>query len=205
MNKNTEAKKITKYTCPRCANSLQLYANYYFTIRADIDPDTGKISEPNIGNIYKMKIFQGQFQCTQCGVLDEDHGDTIGEATLNIYTNIADNVGTKCLSNVFPSGEQFQVVKKSKGYRFYKDQQFKNLEFELEKLKSRIRDSSSIEDLRCLVRYVGPTEEEELQAEKRIKRIDKIYEKYGDELPPNAQSELDILTEKQDKYEYKYC
>ena len=86
-----------------------------------------------------------------------------------------------------------------------KNTEAKNLEFELENLKSRIRDSSSIEDLRCLVRYVGPTEEDELQAEKRIKRIDKIYDKYGDELPPNAQSELDRLTKQQDEYEHKYC
>lgn len=205
MNKNTEAKKFTKYTCPRCASQLQLYANYYFTIRADVDLDTGKISEPNIGNIYKIQAFQGQFQCTQCGVLDEEYGETIGVATLNVYTNIADKVGTKHLTNVFPSGENFQVIKKSKGYRFYKDQQFKNLESELENLKSRIRDSSNIEDLRCLVRYVGPTKEEELQAEKRIKRMDEIYDRYGDELPPNAQSEIDKLNKKQDEYEHKYC
>lgn len=195
MNKNT---KFTKYNCTRCASPLHLYANYYFTVKAEIDSDTGNINEPTIGKVYKMEAFQGLFQCAQCGIV-------LDESNLSRYTNIADKVGANYLSKVFPSNEHFQIVKKTKGYRFYKDAQFKNLESELENLKSRIRDSSSFEDLRDLVRYVGATEEEELEAEKRIKRIDEIYDKYGDELPPDIQYELDRLNEQQDEFEYKYC
>lgn len=84
-----------------------------------------------------------------------------------------------------------------------KDKRISELESELEQIKAAIRRGDS--DLKY---QVGPAAEDQAAAETRIKEMDRIWERYGDDQgkwPHHVQENFKRLSEQQKTYENQYC
>lgn len=84
---------------------------------------------------------------------------------------------------------------------------------ELEKLRSYVREAETLEDLKILRFYVGPSDQESQEASERLEQMDKIYElcswdKPEYQLTSNeqlARERWNRLAKRQGEFESRYC
>ena len=67
------------FTCPKCGSTLKIYASYNFTVSADVNPNTGKPDNLQVGQVNYLN-FSDEIICISCGTLDP-----ISNATINVF------------------------------------------------------------------------------------------------------------------------
>lgn len=67
------------FTCPKCGNPLKIYASYHFTVSANVNPNTGKPDNLQVGQVDYLN-FSDEIKCISCGTLDP-----ISNATVNVF------------------------------------------------------------------------------------------------------------------------
>lgn len=80
-----------KFVCPKCGKQLKIYSSYSFTISANVNPNTGKPDNLQIGTVNYLN-FSDEIECISCGALDPNSNAKI---------------------NVYPIIKQFEVRKKT--------------------------------------------------------------------------------------------
>ena len=131
MNKNTEE----KFKCPKCGDHLQLCAIYYFTVKADIDPQKGIIAEPQIGNVYLWDNDNlSGIECRSCKVLEEKD-ESYALDMFKIFSDITDIVGMPDIVDIYPILGQFDVTKKG---------EVEKLKSKIERLKQQVDELSQL-------------------------------------------------------------
>lgn len=69
----------SKFVCPKCGEPLKIYSSYSFTISANVNPNTGKPDNLQIGTVNYLN-FSDEIECISCGALDPN-----SNANINIY------------------------------------------------------------------------------------------------------------------------
>lgn len=123
-----------KFICPKCGDRLQLCATYYFTLKADIDPQKGIIAEPKIGNVYQWDNNLSGIQCKSCNVLEEKD-ERYALDMFKIFSDITDIVGMPDIVDIYPILGQFDVTKKG---------EVEKLKSEIERLKQQVDELSQL-------------------------------------------------------------
>lgn len=67
------------FTCPKCGSALKIYASYHFTVSADVNPNTGKPDNLQVGQVNYLN-FSDEIICISCGTLDP-----ISNAMINVF------------------------------------------------------------------------------------------------------------------------
>lgn len=69
----------SKFVCPKCGSSLKIQSSYSFTISANVNPNTGKPDNLQIGTVNYLN-FSDEIECISCGALDPN-----SNAKINVY------------------------------------------------------------------------------------------------------------------------
>lgn len=68
-----------KFICPKCGSSLKIQSSYSFTVSANVNPNTGKPDNLQIGTVNYLN-FSDEIECISCGALDPN-----SNAKINVY------------------------------------------------------------------------------------------------------------------------